>query len=203
MSNNCDKKKPERNQIWVYEKKCNNTLNIPDNSYVGKIGFAYYLVNNDKKEKTEYKVNYKFTNSVLGELHYYVSLYKVTKVKFNKKTNTTKKYLECVRQYSYKTKLDQRIVTDIINKIGNDNYDLIPNDSNEFNDIVIKNILKTNKNTKNGSTSPLTVQINQVGKMYGLQGCYARCYPIGGVNCGGGNGECKICQYNGGNGECV
>jgi hypothetical protein len=31
----CNKEeKPERNQIWVYEKKCNNTLNMPDNSYI-------------------------------------------------------------------------------------------------------------------------------------------------------------------------
>jgi hypothetical protein len=169
----CDKESPKRNQIWVYEKKCDNILNIPDNSYVGKIGFAYYLVNKDKKERTEYKVDYKFSNLVPNEIDYYVSLYKVTKITYHKKTNNLKKYLECVRQYSYKTKVDQTRIVDIINKIGNDDYDLIPDDSNKFNGIVIKNILKTN--TKKNTESGLTVIISQVGKMYGSQGCNASC----------------------------
>ena len=191
MSDNCDKENGKSNQIWVYKKTCPINSNIPDNSYVGKIGFAYYLVNNDTKVNTEFKVDYKFSNLILGEITYYVSLYKVIKKKFNKKTNTTKKYLECATQYSYTSKVNQSRIIDIINKIGNDNYDLIPDDSNEFNNIVIKNILKTN--SKKDVSSDFTVTINQVGKMYGLQGCSDKCYPAIGVNCGGGNGKCKLC----------
>jgi hypothetical protein len=192
MPNNYDKEKRKQNQIWVYpiNDPSLNPIPIPDNSYLGKNGFAYYLVDNVKKSNTEYKVDYKFSNSVLGEITYYVSLYKVTKVKFNKKTNTTKKYLKCVSQYSYKSKVEQSRIIDIINKIGNDNYDLIPDDSNEFNDIVIKHILKANSNTKNSSTTSLTVQINQVGKMYGFQGCGGKCGLPNGQNCGT---DCFFC----------
>ena len=137
----CHTKTKVTNQ-WVYKKSCDNKLNIPDNSYLGKIGFTYYLVNDDKKESTEYKVNFKFSNLNPGEIVYYVNLYKVTKTKIDKKTNTISKYLECAFQYSYTSKLDQNKITDIINKIGNDNYDLTPDDTNKFNSKVIQNILK-------------------------------------------------------------
>ena len=190
----CDKESPKRNQIWIYEKKCDNKLNIPDNSYLGKIGFTYFLVNKDTRARTEYKVDYKFSNLILGEIVYYVSLYKVTKTKFHKKTNNLKKYLECVSQYSYISKTDQHIITNIINHIGNDNYDLIPDDTNKFNDMVIKHIYKPN--SKNGSSNNWAVNINQVGKMYGQQGCYGGICE-GNSNCGGGNGECKDCVPNG------
>ena len=63
----CDKKdesgcdKGKRNQIWVYKKKCNINPDIPDNSYQGKIGFTYYLVNNqdNKYVLALYKTNKK------------------------------------------------------------------------------------------------------------------------------------------------
>ena len=155
--------KPVRKQIWVYEKPFKDTLKVPNNSYVGKNGFAYYLINNDKTQ-TEYKAAFKFSNLNPNEIVYYVILSKVTKVSYNEKKNTVKKYLECVTQYVYKKTLQQPRIVDIINKIGNDNYDLIPDDTNKFNNYVIQNILKTNTNTKNSSTSPLTVKINQVGK---------------------------------------
>ena len=68
-------------------------------------------------------------------------MYKVVKTKFNKKKNTIKKYLECFSQYSYIQKLEQSRIINIINYIGNDNYDLIPDDTNKFNNYVIQNIL--------------------------------------------------------------
>ena len=80
----CSNKK-KRNQIWVYKKRCESTLNIPDNSYLGKIGFAYSLINKDTKASLEYKVDYKFSNLTPDEIVYYVFLYKVTKTKFDKK----------------------------------------------------------------------------------------------------------------------
>lgn len=184
MSKDCGSKKEKRNQIWVYKKICDKNPNIPDNSYVGKIGFAYYLLNNDTKESREYKVNYKFSNLVPGEIVYYVDLYKVVKVKNNKKKNTIKKYLECASQYSYTKKLEQFRIIDIINNIGNNNYDLTPDDTNEFNNYVIKNILKRNKSSKNKDTkNSFTVQISQVGKEYGLQPCGAKCNFWEGINC--------------------
>jgi hypothetical protein len=43
----------------------------------------------------------------------------------------------------------------------------------------------------------LTVQINQVGKGYGEQGCGGGCNSFsGGSYCGGGNGKCKVCNGN-------
>ena len=65
------------------KKKCNINPDIPDNSYQGKIGFTYYLVNNDTKKKTEFKVEYRFSNLIPGEIVYYVSLYKVVKTEFD------------------------------------------------------------------------------------------------------------------------
>lgn len=52
MPKDCGCAKEEKgkiNQIWVYKNQCKKT-NIPDNSYVGKIGFTYYLIDNDKKK---------------------------------------------------------------------------------------------------------------------------------------------------------
>ena len=189
---NCDKDKGKRNQIWVYKKKCNINPDIPDNSYQGKIGFTYYLVNNDTKKKTEFKVEYRFSNLIPGEIVYYVSLYKVIKTEFDKKKNTITKYIKCFSQYSYTKKIEQLRIIDIINHIGNDNYDLIPDDSNEFNNYVIKNILKPNKSSKNKNTkNRLTVQISQVGKEYGTQGCGGGCDYWSGVLCGT---DCAWCQ---------
>jgi hypothetical protein len=158
----CDKEGGKQTQIWVYKKKCIKNPNIPDNSYVGRIGFTYYLINKDKKESTEYIVQYKLSNLIPGEIVYYVNLYKVVKVKNNKK------YIECFSQYSYTKKLEQSRIIDIINKIGNNNYDLTPDDTNEFNNYVINRILKKNKSSKNKTTpNSLTVQITQVDKSYG------------------------------------
>ena len=165
MSKDCGCDNKDKSKItnqWVYEKPCKDTLNIPNNSYLGKVGFAYYLVNKDKKERTEFKVDYKFSNLNSGEIVYYVSLYKVTKVKFHKKKNILKKYLECVGQYTYTTKTSQNTITNIIIRVSNGNYDLTPNDPNEFNNYVIQNILKTN--TKKNSQNNLSVQVNQVDK---------------------------------------
>ena len=186
-----DDDKKKRNQIWVYKKRCESTLNIPDNSYLGKIGFAYSLINKDTKASLEYKVDYKFSNLTPDEIVYYVFLYKVTKTKFVKKTNTIKKYLECVSQYSYTSKIEQYTMNDIINKIGNDNYDLIPDDSNKFNEIVIKYILKSYKKSldKSTVTPSMSVKITQVNKSYSLQGCNGVCTNI--KNCGAGG--CQVC----------
>lgn len=172
----CSHKK-KRNQIWVYKKNCDKIQNIPDNSYLGKIGFSYHLINKDSKEKTEYKVDYKFSNLTPSEIVYYVFLYKVVKTKFHKKTNTIKKYLECVTQYSYISKVEQYIATNIINAIGNRDYDLVPNNTNEFNQFVIKYILKSYKKglDKSSNNPDMTVQITQVGKEYGSQGCGGEC----------------------------
>jgi hypothetical protein len=168
MPKDCDSKKEKRNQIWVYKKTCAVNPDLPNNSYLGKIGFAYYLVNQDTKETTEFKVDYKFSNLIPGEIQYYVRLYKVVKTKINKKKNTIKKYLECFSQYSYIQKLEQIRIIDIINDIGNSNYNLIPDDTNKFNNYVIQNILKTNKSSKSNKS---TVYINQVGKEYGDTSC--------------------------------
>lgn len=181
----CHKKTKVTNQ-WVYKKSCDNKLNIPDNSYLGKIGFTYYLVNDDKKESTEYKVNFKFSNLNPGEIVYYVNLYKVTKTKIDKKTNTISKYLECDSEYSYTSKLDQNKITDIINKIGNDNYDLTPDDTNKFNGIVIQNILKTNGKKE---TSSQYVKLVPVGKGYGDAGCNGSCQDL--QTCGS---TCPYCN---------
>ncbi len=171
-----EKEKEEKNtepqkKIWVYKKSC-NTLNIPDNSYLGKIGFTYHLVDNDKKENTEHKVNYKFSNLNPGEIVYHVNLYKVTKTKIDKKRNTISKYLECAGEYSYTSKLDQNIITNIINEIGNGNYNLTPHNSNEFNSKVIENILKTNG--KKG-TSSNSVRVTPVPKKYHEPQCGGDC----------------------------
>ena len=172
--------KSAQKQIWVYKKTCDNKkLNIPDNSYLGKIGFTYYLVDNDKKENTEYKVNFKFSNFNSGEIVYYVNLYKVTKTKIDKKTNTISKYLECSSKYSYTSKLDQNKITNIINEIGNEKYDLTPHNSNEFNSKVIENILKTNG--KKG-TSRYSVKLGYAGKGYGDVNCGGEC-DINGQSC--------------------
>jgi len=183
----CSNKK-KRNQIWVYKKKCDIKLNVPDNSYLGKNGFAYYLVNNDKKESTEYKVNFKISNLNPGEIVYYVLLYKVSKTKINKKTNTIKKYLECVSQYSYTSKIEQYTMINIINSIGNDNYDIIPHNTNEFNGIVIQNILK--KNGKKGISNNSYVNLIAVGKGYGDAGCNGNCSDF--QTCGS---SCPTCEY--------
>ena len=53
-----------------------------------------------------------------NEIVYYVILSKVTKVSYNEKKNTVKKYLDCVTQYVYKKTLQQPRIVDIINKIG-------------------------------------------------------------------------------------
>ena len=195
----CSNKK-KRNQIWVYKKQCHKIKNIPDNSYLGKIGFSYHLINKDSKENTEYKVDYKFSNFTTGEIVYYVFLYKVTKTKFDKKTNTIKKYLECVSQYSYTSKVEQYIANNIINAIGNRDYSLIPDDSNEFNNMVIQNILKSYKKglDKSTITPSMSVQLSQVGKEYGSQGCGGECggefanicTVVGCTFCGNG-----ICAY--------
>ena len=189
----CTNKK-KRNQIWVYKKQCDKIKNIPGNSYLGKIGFSYHLINKDSKERTEYKVDYKFSNLTTGEIVYYVFLYKVIKTKYDKKTNTIKKYLECVSQYSYISKVEQYIATNIINAIGNSDYDLVPNNTNEFNDMVIQNILKSYKKglDKSSNNPVMTVQITQVDKGYGSQGCGGECSTFGPV-CGGGNGTCISC----------
>jgi hypothetical protein len=199
----CSNKK-KRNQIWVYKKNCDKIQNIPDNSYLGKIGFAYHLINKDSKESTEYKINYKFSNFTTGEIVYYVFLYKVTKTKFDKKTNTIKKYLECVSQYSYISKVEQYIANNIINAIGNRDYDLVPNNSNEFNEFVIKYILKSCKKGLNKSTNTpsMTVQLTQVGKEYGSQGCDGGCSGGGATVCNSGcgwctNGKCNSAYFNG------
>ena len=183
--------------IWVYNTKCDKIQNIPGNSYLGKNGFAYFLINKDSKEKTEYKVHYKFSNLTTGEIVYYVFLYKVTKTNYDKKTNTIKKYLECASQYSYTSKVEQYIATNIINSIGNGSDSLIPDDSNKFNEFVIKYILKSYKKSLDKSTiNPcMTVQITQVGKEYGLQGCGGNCDVFFGTNCGG---ICTWCT----NGKC-
>ena len=184
----CDcHKKPIATNLWVYKKSCDNKLNVPDNSYLGKIGFTYYLVDNDKKESTQYKADLKFSNLNSGEIVYYVNLYKVTKTKFDKKTNTTSKYLECAVQYSYTSKLDQNKITDIINKIGNDNYDLTPDDTNKFNSKVIQNILKTN-----GTSNNSYVKLVPVGKSYGDAGCNGSCADF--QTCGK---TCPYCVTNG------
>jgi hypothetical protein len=172
MPNDCGSKKEKRNQIWVYKKTCDKNPNLPINSYVGKTGFAYYLVNKDTKEATEFKVDYKFSNSIPGEIVYYVRLYKVVKTKFNKKKNTIKKYLECFTQYSYITKLEQSRITNIIIRLSNGNYDLTPHEPNEFNNNVIQNILKTNKSSKNkDTTNSITVNTIVVPKTYGRTTC--------------------------------
>ena len=107
---------------------------------------------------------------------YYVVLYKVTKTKFDKKTNTITKYLECVSQYSYTSKVEQYIATNIINAIGNGSFDLIPNDCNEFNKLVILNILRSIKHQQ--TKAGFSVRLTQVDKSYGdgpriicLSGC--------------------------------
>ena len=190
----CDcHKKPKVTNQWVYKKSCDNKLNVPDNSYLGKIGFTYYLVNDDKKETTEYKANFKFSNLNPGEIVYYVNLYKVTKTKIDKKTNTVKKYLECSSEYSYTSKLDQNKITDIINKIGNDNYDLTPDDTNKFNGIVIQNIL--NINGKKGTSSQY-VNLVPVGKGYGDAGCNGSCDDY--QTCGS---TCPYCVVDGFTGQ--
>ena len=172
MSENCNKEKEKRNQIWVYKKTCAVNPNLPINSYVGKTGFAYYLVNKDTKESTEFKVDYKFSNLIPGEIVYYVRLYKVVKIKFNKKKNTIKKYLECFSQYSYITKLEQSTITNIIIRLSNGNYELTPHEPNEFNNNVIKNILKTNKSSKNKDTkNSITIFTAQVDRSYGDRTC--------------------------------
>jgi hypothetical protein len=170
--NDYDSKKEKRNQIWVYKKTCAVNPNLPINSYVGKTGFAYYLVNKDTKESTEIKVDYNFSNLIPGEIVYYVRLYKVVKTKINKKKNTIKKYLECFTHYSYITKLEQSRIIDIINNIENNKYDLIPHDTNEFKNYVIQNILKTNKSSKNkNTTNSLTIYSTIVEKSYGDISC--------------------------------
>ena len=198
MSKDCGCNKKDKSKItnqWVYEKQCKDTLNIPDNSYLGKVGFAYYLVNKDKKERTEFKVDYKFSNLNSGEIVYYVSLYKVTKVKFHKKKNILKKYLECVSQYTYTSKTNQNTITNIIIRVSNGNYDLTPDDPNEFNNYVIQNILKTN--TKKNSQNNLSVQVNQVSKEDQTSGvgCFGTCTTLTtkkyNLTCGG---ACSVCK---------
>jgi hypothetical protein len=196
----CEKKeKPKITNQWIYEKQCKDTLNIPNNSYLGKVGFAYYLVNKDKKERTEFKVNYKFSNLIPGEIVYHVSLYKVTKVKFHKKKNILKKYLECVGQYTYTSKTSQNTITNVIIRVSNGNYDLTPNDPNEFNNYVIQNILKTN--TKKDSQSSLSVQVNQVDKEDRQPGvpCAGTCniFAAPGMTSACGL-SCPICKIVGG-----
>ena len=189
--------KPERKQIWVYEKPCKDTLKVPNNSYVGKNGFAYYLINNDKTQ-TEYKAAFKFSNLNPNEIVYYVILNKVTKVSYNEKKNTVKKYLDCVTQYVYKKTLQQPIIVDIINKIGNGIYDLIPDDSNEFNSIVIKKILDSvNSTLKTGETKVVAknIIINQVGKEYGSPSCGTSCPPTPFTAC---KSSCPYCSNQSG-----
>lgn len=168
----CDKEKPKTKNAWIYKKKC-KILNIPDNSYIGKIGFTYYLIDNDKKKSTEYKAVFKFSNLNSGEIVYYVQLYKVINNKFDKKTNIVKKYLECVGEYSYISKLDQNKITNIINKIGNGNYDLTPDNVNKFNGLVIQNILKTTG--KKSVSNNQYVRLVPVSKSYGDTACGCEC----------------------------